>query len=71
VGNGLGERLQFHNDWEAYLYERFPQLNLKVRNLCFPGDEPQFRLRSLNFGSPDAHLTHSKADVVLFFFGLN
>lgn len=71
VGNGLGERLQFHNDWEALLYERFPRLDLKVRNLCFPGDEPQFRLRSLNFGSPDAHLTHSKADVILFFFGLN
>jgi len=71
VGNGLGERLQFHNDWEALLYERFPKLGVSVRNLCFPGDEPQFRLRSLNFGTPDAHLTHSKADVIVFFFGLN
>jgi glucose/arabinose dehydrogenase len=71
VGNALGERLQHHNWWETALYERFPEMNLAVRNLCFPGDEPQLRIRSLNFGSPDSHLTHSKANVVLFFFGLN
>ena len=29
------------------------------------------RPRSRNFGSPDAHLTHSKATVVLAFFGFN
>jgi len=29
------------------------------------------RPRSMNFGSPDQHLTHSKADVVLAFFGFN
>ncbi|MFQ5735105.1 MAG: PVC-type heme-binding CxxCH protein, partial [Planctomycetaceae bacterium] len=40
-------------------------------NLCFPGDEPSHRLRSLNFGTPDQHLQHSKADVILFFFGFN
>lgn len=71
VGNALGERLQFANDWEALLYERFPGHELVIRNLCFPADEPFKRDRSLNFGSPDAHLTHSKADVILFFFGMN
>jgi putative membrane-bound dehydrogenase-like protein len=71
VGNALGERLQFENDWEALLYERFPQHELVVRNLCIPADEPFRRDRSLNFGSPDEHLAHSKADVILFFFGFN
>jgi len=71
VGNALGERMQHHNYWETLLYQRFPQHNLAVRNLCFPGDEPFHRLRSLNFGSPDDHLTHSKAGVILFFFGYN
>lgn len=71
VGNALGERLQFANDWEALLYQRFPRHELVVRNLCFPADEPFHRDRSLNFGTPDAHLTHSKADVILFFFGMN
>src|SRR5262245_17775414 len=65
VGNALGERLQFANDWETLLYTRFPQHELVVRNLCFPADEPFKRDRSLNFGNPDDHLTHSKADVIL------
>ncbi len=69
VGNTLGERLQHQNTWEALLYQRFPSHDLVVRNLCFPGDEPFERLRTLDFGDPDVHLSRSKADVVLFFFG--
>jgi len=71
VGNALGERLQHHNYWEADLHARLASKELVVRNLCFPGDEPLARLRSLNFGSPDKHLTQSQADVILFFFGYN
>ncbi len=71
VGNALGERLQHHSRWESLLYARFPDLDLTVRNLCFPGDEPFERIRSQNFGEPDQHLTHSQASVVLFFFGFN
>ena len=71
VGNALGERMQHHNWWETALQSQFSGMNLAVRNLCFAGDEPQQRIRSLNFGSPDSHLQHSKANVVLFFFGLN
>ena len=71
VGNALGERMQHQNYWETQLYQRFPQLKLTVRNLCFPGDEPFERIRSENFGSPDDHLTHSRASVVLYFFGFN
>lgn len=71
VGNALGERMQHQNFWETLLYQRFPDKQLAVRNLCFPGDEPHTRIRSKNFGDPNAHLTHSKASVVLFFFGYN
>ena len=71
VGNALGERMQHHNYWESLLHQRFPELKLTVRNLCFPGDEPFERIRSENFGSPDDHLTHSGASVVIYFFGLN
>ena len=46
-------------------------MELAVRNLCFPGDEPLERIRSKNFGTPVSHLTHSKASVVMFFFGFN
>ena len=71
AGNALGEGLQHHNDWESLLHQRFPKLELTVRNLCFPGDEPFERIRSQNFGDPDKHLTHSKALVVVYFFGFN
>ena len=71
VGNELGERLMHNNNWESLLQQRFPKQELVVRNLCFPGDEPLNRLRSLNFGTPDNHLKHSQADVILFFFGFN
>lgn len=71
VGNELGERMQHHNHWESLLHASFPELQLTVRNLCFPGDEPYERIRSLDFGDPDSHLTHSKADVVMYFFGFN
>jgi hypothetical protein len=71
VGNALGERMQFGNSWKTLLYQRFPKHYLVVRNPCFPGDEPFTRDRSLNFGEPKEHLEHSKADVILFFFGFN
>lgn len=71
VGNALGERMQHQNQWESLLHQRFPELELTVRNLCFPGDEPNNRIRSQNFGDPDKHLSHSKASVVVYFFGFN
>ncbi len=71
VGNELGERMQHHNFWETLLHQQFAEQQLTVRNLCFPGDEPVLRLRSKNFGSPESHLKHSGATVVLYFFGFN
>jgi putative membrane-bound dehydrogenase-like protein len=71
VGNALGERMQFQNQWECLLHSRFPEMQLVVRNLCFPGDEPYLRIRSKNFGEPDEHLAHSEASVVMYFFGYN
>ena len=71
VGNTLGERMQHHNYWESSLHQLFPQHQLSIRNLCFPADEIEVRPRSQNFGTPDDHLTHSQADVVMFFFGFN
>ena len=71
VGNATGERMQHHNHWETLLHTQFSNENLVVRNLCFPGDEPFERIRSQSFGDPDKHLTHSKASVILYFFGFN
>lgn len=71
VGNELGERMQHDNHWESMLHAAYPELQLTVRNLCFPGDEVAERIRTKNFGSPDSHLKRSEATVVLYFFGFN
>ena len=71
VGNALAEGLQHTNHWEALLHQRFPEKNLVVRNLAFAGDEPFLRIRTRAFGSPDDHLTHVGADVVMYAFGYN
>lgn len=71
VGNALGERLQHANEWESLLHQRFADKELAVRNLCFPGDEPFERIRSMNFGTPDDHLKRSRASVIVYFFGFN
>lgn len=71
IGNTLADRMQ-HDGWlEAYLQSRFPQMDLTIRNLGFSADELATRPRNQNFGEPDKHLTHSKADVIFAFFGYN
>ena len=71
IGNTLADRMQ-HDGWlETYLYSRFPQYDLVVRDLGFSGDEVDLRLRSAGFGSPDEHLTKQKTDVIFAFFGYN
>jgi glucose/arabinose dehydrogenase/azurin/HEAT repeat protein len=73
IGNTLAERMQFpgHNHFETLLYQRFPKHNLVVRNLSWSADEVALRPRAEGFGTPDEHLTFSKADVVIAFFGFN
>jgi putative heme-binding domain-containing protein len=71
IGNTLADRMQ-HDGWlETYLYSRFPKDDLVVRDLGFSGDELTFRQRSAGFGTPDEHLSATKADVVFAFFGYN
>src|SRR3954447_3581241 len=73
IGNTLADRMQ-HDGWlEAYLYSRFPDRDLVVRDLGFSGDEVELskRIRSHDFGTPDHWLTFTKTDVVLAFFGYN
>src|SRR5688572_9309041 len=71
VGNTLADRMQ-HTGWlETLLQSRYPDLELRIRNLGFSGDEVTQRIRSSGFGSPDQHLTQNKADVIFAFFGYN
>ncbi len=71
IGNTLADRMQ-HDGWlETLIQHRFPKHELLIRNLGYAADEVANRPREQNFGSPDVHLTHSKADVIFAFFGYN
>ncbi len=71
IGNTLADRMQHVGALEAYIQTRFPEHELVFRNLGFSADELTVRPRSMNFGDPHSHLSHSQADVVFAFFGYN
>jgi lysophospholipase L1-like esterase len=71
IGNTLAERLQYFNHFETLLVVRFPDLELRVRNLGWSGDTLTVQPRPLNFGDAAKHLQEQKADVIFAFFGLN
>lgn len=71
LGNTLADRMQ-HDGWlEAMIQARFPENELFIRNLGFSADQLTQRLRSMNFGSPNDHLTHNRANVIFLMFGFN
>ena len=69
IGNTMAERLQYFNHFETLLMTRFPELQLRVRNLGWSGDTITLQPRPLNFGDMATHLQNQKADVILAFFG--
>ncbi len=71
VGNALAERMQHAGWFETYLHLMAPEAHFRVRNLGFSADEVAVRQRTQGFGTPDEHLSHLGADVVLLFFGFN
>ncbi len=71
IGNTLADRMQHFGWLEALVQSRLPEHQLVFRNLGFAADELTIRPRSMNFGTPHSHLTHSQADVVFAFFGYN
>ena len=71
IGNTLAERFQYFGYFESLLHKEFTDLDLVIRNQGYCGDEVRFRPRSLDFGSPESHLTAAEADVILAFFGFN
>ncbi|NOX98999.1 MAG: hypothetical protein GXP30_04575 [Verrucomicrobia bacterium] len=71
IGNTLADRFQ-HDGWlESLLQNEYPDLQLTFRNQALSGDTVSVRPRSKGFMPVDDYLTHSKADVLLVFFGYN
>ena len=71
VGNTFAERMQQSSHFETMLVTKFPDLQLRMRNLGWSGDTITLQPRPLNFGDATRHLTVQKADVILACFGLN
>ena len=46
LGNGLGDRMQYDGYFETLLHLRYPEKELTVRNMCFPGDTASYRPRA-------------------------
>jgi glucose/arabinose dehydrogenase/azurin len=71
IGNTLADRFQ-HSGWlEAFIYSKYPNLDLVFRNLAVAGDEVALRHRPADFGSADEWLKKAQADVIFAFFGFN
>ncbi len=71
VGSTLPERMQHDGYLETLIHRRFPEHQLKFRNLAFSADELTVQLRSAGFGSQDEHLAAHKTDVIFAFWGFN
>ncbi len=71
IGNTLLERSQHFGYTETLLHSHFPNLELVVRNLCWPADTANIQPRPANYANLDQHLTHEKADVIIASFGFN
>ncbi|WP_338874769.1 PVC-type heme-binding CxxCH protein [Spirosoma sp. SC4-14] len=46
IGNNLGSRMLFYDNFETEMQVRYPESMLYIRNMCDPGDTPGFRPRS-------------------------
>ena len=71
IGNGLLEQTQFHGYFETFLHQKYPNHNLKVRNLCWSADTPELQPRPENFADINQHLTYEKIDVIFASYGFN
>ena len=71
IGNTLLERSQEFGRFEAFLQQKFPTHNLRVRHLAWSADTIELQPRPDNFASTSQHMTHEQADVVFAAYGFN
>ena len=71
IGNTQLDRTRHFGFLETAIYQAYSDLDLKFRNLCWPGDTASLQPRPMNFADLEQHLTHVKADVVFASFGFN
>ena len=71
IGNTFAERMRLSGYFESFLHARFPDHQLRIRNMGWSGDEVAARPRPKRFGDIHRYLTQEKTDVLLARFGMN
>jgi len=71
VGNSLAERMNLYGNFETLLHQRFPQLELAVRNFARTCDAVDSLQRPSNYTEIDDPQKEFAADTYLCFFGFN
>ncbi|MCG8318484.1 MAG: HEAT repeat domain-containing protein [Cytophagales bacterium] len=70
LGNTLGSRMQYFGHFETQLHLQYPDRQLTVRNMCWPGDTPDLRPRS-HGRNPGKALQNENPTSLFLFFGYN
>jgi putative membrane-bound dehydrogenase-like protein len=71
IGNTFAEQMYRYGFFETALHSKFPNHQLRVRNLGWSADEIDLRPRPQGFGTIHDQLAEQKADTVFACFGLN
>ncbi len=71
VGNTFAERMHLFGYFETFLHSKFPDHQLKIRNMGWSADELSLQPRPAGFGDRHGYLEREQADVVFACFGMN
>lgn len=71
IGNTFAERMHLFGYFETFLHSKFPDHQLKIRNMGWSTDEVLLRPRPARFGDPRKYLEQENADLVFVCFGMN
>lgn len=71
LGNAFAERMGFYGYFESFLHARFPDHELKIRNLGWSGDEVTLMPRPAGFPSLEDDISALDPDLIFAFFGMN
>lgn len=71
IGNTFAERMHLFGYFETFLYSKFPDHKLTIRNLGWSADELTLMPRPAGFGDLHEHLNREKADIIFACFGMN
>ncbi len=70
IGNTFADHLRLHGYFETILHARYPEQQLRVRNLGWSGDTVNQRLRPESFGDMHTHLAKHQADTIIVCLGM-